>query len=157
MVICRGVICVVIGSKLFFCYIMLVYGVYRFIFIFYSCYNLKCCVVLLFFIFLEIFIEKVFQVCVVIIVQVDKVGFERVCEVCQKNYFSEGVYKNYFISFKYKVKVVVLVVCLQGKIFDDVSFMIFLFGELVFIDFVVDLDVEEEFNEVVEGIKNIQL
>ncbi|KAK4654905.1 pre-60S factor rei1 [Podospora pseudocomata] len=120
-------------------------------------YNLKRRVASLPPISSEIFTEKVLQARAATTAQADKAGFERACEVCQKNYFSEGAYKNHLTSSKHKAKVAALAARPQGKIPDDASSMTFSLGEPAPTDSVVDSDAEEEFNEVVEGIKNTQL
>lgn len=121
-------------------------------------YNLKRRVASLPPIASEVFTEKVLQARAATTAQADKAGFERACETCQKNFFSENSFRNHINSSKHKARVAAVASRANGaKVIDDASSMTFSMGEPAPTDSVVDSDAEEEFNEVVEGIKNTAL
>jgi pre-60S factor REI1 len=103
-----------------------------------------------------VFTEKVIQARAETTAQADKAGFERACDTCQKTYYSENSFRNHLSSAKHKARAAALVSQTNGKIDDEASSMSFSLGEPA-ADSVVDSDAEEEFNEVVEGLKNAGL
>ncbi|KAH6843119.1 C2H2 type zinc-finger-domain-containing protein [Chaetomium sp. MPI-CAGE-AT-0009] len=104
----------------------------------------------------EVFTEKVLQARAETTAQADKAGFERACETCQKTYYSENSFRNHLSSAKHKARAVALASQPNGKVDDEAGSMSFSLGEPA-ADSVVDSDAEEEFNEVVEGLKNTGL
>jgi pre-60S factor REI1 len=121
-----------------------------------SRYNLKRRVAALPPISSEVFTEKVLQARAETTAQADKAGFERACETCQKTYYSENSFRNHLSSSKHRARAAALASQPNGKIDDEASSMSFSLGEPA-ADSVVDSDAEEEFNEVVEGLKNAGL
>ncbi len=121
-----------------------------------SRYNLKRRVASLPPISSEVFSEKVLQARAETSAQADKAGFERPCETCQKTYYSENSFRNHLSSAKHKAKAAALAARPGSKVDDEASSMSFSLGEPA-ADSVVDSDAEEEFTEVVEGIKNTGL
>jgi pre-60S factor REI1 len=121
-----------------------------------SRYNLKRRVASLPPISSEVFTEKVLQARAETTAQADKAGFERACETCQKTYYSENSFRNHLSSAKHKARAAALTSRSNGKTDDEASSMSFSLGEPA-ADSVVDSDAEEEFNEVVEGLKNAGL
>jgi pre-60S factor REI1 len=122
-----------------------------------SRYNLKRRVASLPPISSEVFTEKVLQARAETTAQADKAGFERACDTCQKTYYSENSFRNHLLSAKHKARVAALASRPNAKIDDEASSMSFSLGEPAATDSVLDSDVEEEFNEVVEGLKNTGL
>ncbi|KAK4147458.1 C2H2 type zinc-finger-domain-containing protein [Dichotomopilus funicola] len=116
-------------------------------------YNLKRRVASLPPISSEVFTEKVLQARAETTAQADKAGFERACETCQKTYYSENSFRNHLSSAKHKAGVAALAARSNGKADDEASSVTFSLGEPA-ADSTVDSDAEEEFNEVVEGLKN---
>jgi pre-60S factor REI1 len=125
--------------------------------LFHSRYNLQRRVASLPPISSEVFTEKVLQARAATSAQADKVGFERGCDTCQKTYYSENSFRNHLSSSKHKARAAALASRPNGKVDDEASSMSFSLGEPAAADSMVDSDVEEEFNEVVEGIKNAVL
>ncbi|KAK4128527.1 hypothetical protein N657DRAFT_562360 [Parathielavia appendiculata] len=119
-------------------------------------YNLKRRVASLPPISSEVFTEKVLQARAETTAQADKAGFERTCDTCQKTYYSENSFRNHLSSAKHRARAAALASRSNGKDDDEASSMSFSLGEPA-ADSVVDSDVEEEFNEVVEGLKNAVL
>jgi pre-60S factor REI1 len=122
----------------------------------FSRYNLKRRVASLPAISSEVFTEKVIQARAETTAQADKAGFERACDTCQKTYYSENSFRNHLSSAKHKARAAALASQTNGKIDDEASSMSFSLGEPA-ADSAVDSDAEEEFNEVVEGLKNAGL
>ncbi|EGS19931.1 uncharacterized protein CTHT_0044240 [Thermochaetoides thermophila DSM 1495] len=121
-------------------------------------YNLKRRVASLPPISSEVFTEKVLQARAATTAQADKAGFEKTCEVCQKTYYSENSFRNHLSSTKHKSKAAAAARRpANNKVDDDVSSMSFSLGEPARADSVVDSEAEEEFSEVVEGIKNASI
>jgi pre-60S factor REI1 len=123
----------------------------------YSRYNLKRRVTSLPPISSEIFTEKVLQAQASTTAAASKAAFEKTCTVCAKTYFSENAYQNHIGSAKHRAKV-----ALAGdKSVDDgissVMSSTFSLGEPMPTQEPIDSDAEEEFNEVVEGIKKTNL
>ncbi|KAK4248528.1 C2H2 type zinc-finger-domain-containing protein [Corynascus novoguineensis] len=119
-------------------------------------YNLKRRVASLPPISSEVFTEKVLQARAETTAQADKAGFERACETCQKTYYSENSFRNHLSSAKHKTRAAALTARSNGKVDDEASSMSFSLGEPA-AESVLDSDAEEEFNEVVEGLKNTGL
>ncbi len=104
----------------------------------------------------EVFSEKVLQARAETSAQADKAGFERPCETCQKTYYSENSFRNHLSSAKHKAKAASLEAQPGSKVDDEATSMSFSLGEPA-ADSAVDSDAEEEFSEVVEGLKNTGL
>ncbi|KAL2019182.1 hypothetical protein VTK56DRAFT_9982 [Thermocarpiscus australiensis] len=117
-------------------------------------YNLKRRVASLPPISSEVFTEKVLQARAETTAQADKAGFEKVCETCQKTYYSENSFRNHLSSAKHKARAAALASRSNGKTDDETSSMSFSLGEPATVETLVDSDAEEEFNEVVEALKN---
>ncbi|KAK0708171.1 C2H2 type zinc-finger-domain-containing protein [Lasiosphaeris hirsuta] len=123
-------------------------------------YNLKRRVASLPPISSEMFTEKVLQARVASTVQADKAGFEKSCDACQKTYYSENSYRNHIGSSKHKARLAAVLARSNGKVDDEASSMMsstFSLGDPAEAKSVVDSDAEEEFNEVVEGLKKTAL
>ncbi|GAB1315721.1 pre-60S factor rei1 [Madurella fahalii] len=120
-------------------------------------YNLKRRVASLPPISSTVFTEKVLQARAETNAQADKAGFERACETCKKTYYSENSFRNHLSSAKHKTRAAALASRPNAKVDDEASSMSFSLGEPAAVDSVVDSDAEEEFNEVVEGLKNTGL
>lgn len=92
--------------------------------------------------------------------EADKALFERMCEVCQRSYSSENAYSNHMSSQKHKQRVL-----MEGQRKDptddglsSVMSSTFSLGDPISADREdVDSDAEEEFQEVVEGLKKAAL
>ncbi|KAB5566458.1 C2H2 type zinc-finger-domain-containing protein [Coniochaeta sp. 2T2.1] len=123
-------------------------------------YNLKRRVASLPPISSEVFTEKVLQARATTSAEADKASFERLCSVCDKTYFSENSFRNHIGSSKHKARELALL-SRPGGPMDDASSMVtstFSLGDPVdTTSTVVDSDAEEEFNEVIEGMKNTGL
>lgn len=122
-------------------------------------YNLKRRVASLPPISSEVFTEKVLQARATTSAEADKASFERLCSVCQKTYFSENSYRNHIGSSKHKAKELALLSKPGGPL-DDASSMVtstFSLGDPVNDKTEVDSDAEEEFSEVIEGLKKTGL
>ncbi|KAI2633377.1 C2H2 type zinc-finger-domain-containing protein [Xylaria nigripes] len=121
-------------------------------------YNLKRRVASLPPISSEVFTEKVFQARAATTAEADRAGFQQLCEVCQRTYYSENSYRNHIGSQKHKAKQAA--VARRGGAVDDASSVMsstFSFGDPVHVSKEVDSDAEEEFNEVVEGLHKTTL
>ncbi|KAM9879991.1 zinc finger protein Yan [Verticillium dahliae] len=122
-------------------------------------YNLKRRVASLPPITSETFNEKVLQARAVQTAEAEKALFERSCEACQKNYSSENAYQNHLTNSKHKLRLAAL--GRRGSRADDASSVMsstFSLGDPIAADKEsVDSDAEEEFTQVVEGLKNAKL
>ncbi|KAI1437529.1 C2H2 type zinc-finger-domain-containing protein [Xylaria sp. CBS 124048] len=121
-------------------------------------YNLKRRVASLPPISSEVFAEKVLQARAATTAEADRAGFQQLCEVCQRTYYSENSYRNHIGSQKHKAKQATMPK--RGAVDDDSSVMTstFSLGEPVAVaSEEVDSDAEEEFNEVVEGLQKTTL
>ncbi|KAI1387371.1 C2H2 type zinc-finger-domain-containing protein [Hypoxylon trugodes] len=120
-------------------------------------YNLKRRVASLPPISSEIFTEKVLQARAATSAEADRAGFQQVCDVCQRTYYSENSFRNHISSQKHKVKEAASQ--RQGSTQDDASsVMSSAFSlEPVPAKTEVDSDAEDEFNEVVEGLQKTNL
>ncbi|KAK3394901.1 C2H2 type zinc-finger-domain-containing protein [Podospora didyma] len=122
-------------------------------------YNLKRRVASLPPISSETFSEKVLQARALSSAQADKVGFEKTCDVCEKSYFTDGAYRNHIGSAKHKANVAAARSRPSQKANDETSSQMsstFSLGEPAD-NSEVDSEAEEEFNEVVEGLKKTGL
>lgn len=124
-----------------------------------SRYNLKRRVASLPPISSEVFTEKVLQARAVSTAEADKAGFERVCDVCQKTYFSENSYRNHIGSAKHRARATALPSQASGAADDASSVMssTFSLGDPVDAKPDVGSDAEEEFTEVIESLKKAGL
>ncbi|KAI0100230.1 C2H2 type zinc-finger-domain-containing protein [Nemania sp. FL0031] len=122
-------------------------------------YNLKRRVASLPPISSEVFTEKVFQARAATAAEADRAGFQQLCEVCQRTYYSENSYRNHIGSQKHKAKEAAL--SRRGGTVDDASSVMsstFSLGDPISVPSEeVDSDAEEEFNEVVEGLQKTSL
>ncbi|KAI0169323.1 C2H2 type zinc-finger-domain-containing protein [Hypoxylon sp. FL1284] len=122
-------------------------------------YNLKRRVASLPPISSEVFTEKVLQARAATTAEADRAGFQQVCEVCQRTYYSENSFRNHISSQKHKAKQQALQ--RQGPPHDDASSVMsstFSLGDPVPTNGErVDSDAEDEFNEVVEGFQKTNL
>ncbi|KAI1141638.1 C2H2 type zinc-finger-domain-containing protein [Hypoxylon sp. FL0543] len=124
-------------------------------------YNLKRRVASLPPISSEVFTEKVLQARAATNAEADRAGFQQVCEVCQRTYYSENSFRNHISSQKHKAREVA--VQSRGANQDDASSVMsstFSLGDPVPVvgdNEQIDSDAEEEFNEVVEGLKKTSL
>ncbi|KAJ2998188.1 hypothetical protein NUW58_g395 [Xylaria curta] len=122
-------------------------------------YNLKRRVASLPPISSEVFTEKVFQARAATAAEADRAGFQQLCEVCQRTYYSENSYRNHIGSQKHKAKEAAL--SRRGGTVDDASSVMsstFSLGDPIPTPSEeVDSDAEDEFNEVVEGLQKTSL
>lgn len=126
-----------------------------------SRYNLKRRVASLPPISSEVFTEKVLQARAETTAEADRAGFQQVCDVCQRTYFSENSYRNHIGSQKHKAKEAAMQRKADGSVAgDDAASTIvsstFSLGEPLPKE-EVDSDAEDEFSEVVEGLKKTNL
>lgn len=121
-------------------------------------YNLKRRVTSLPPISSEVFTEKVLQAQASTTAAASKAAYEKTCTVCTRNYYSENAYQNHLLSAKHKAKLAA-----AGKEhLDDASSVVgstFSLGDPMAVSThdEIDSEAEEEFNEVVEGIKKTNL
>lgn len=122
-------------------------------------YNLKRRVASLPPISSEIFTEKVLLARAASTAEADKAGFERLCDVCQKTYYSENSYRNHIGSAKHKAREGAMLSKPNGVLDDASSVMssTFSLGDPVITKAEVDSNAEEEFIEVIEGLKKTGL
>ncbi|KAH6981353.1 C2H2 type zinc-finger-domain-containing protein [Ilyonectria sp. MPI-CAGE-AT-0026] len=120
-------------------------------------YNLKRRVASLPPIGADVFTEKVLQARAVSTAEADKAYFERVCDVCEKTYFSENAFQNHLSSQKHKLKEAVGGEPVPKRAYDEATSVVsstFSLGEPLPVNQEeVDSDAEEEFNHVVEGLQ----
>ncbi|KAI1429862.1 C2H2 type zinc-finger-domain-containing protein [Xylaria sp. FL1777] len=123
-------------------------------------YNLKRRVASLPPISSEVFTEKVLQARAATAAEADRAGFQQLCEVCQRTYYSENSYRNHVSSQKHKAKEAALS-RRGGATIDDASSVMssaFSLGDPIPAPSEeVDSDAEVEFNEVVEGLQKTSL
>jgi pre-60S factor REI1 len=126
-----------------------------------SRYNLKRRVTSLPPITSEIFTEKVIQAQASSNAEATKAAYEKTCTVCVRTYFSENAYKNHLGSQKHRTKLAEATHKRGDDESESVVSSTFSLGEPVGgrdeSDEETDSEVEEEFNEVVEGIKKTNL
>lgn len=113
----------------------------------------------------EVFTEKVLQARATSTLEAERAGFQKECSVCQRTYYSENSYQNHIGSQKHKAKEAAFMRRQNANanggvpIADDASSMIsstFSLGEPVpsnRSDMDSDADAEEEFSNIVEGMK----
>ncbi|KAI1631210.1 C2H2 type zinc finger-containing protein [Biscogniauxia mediterranea] len=122
-------------------------------------YNLKRRVATLPPISSEVFTEKVLQARAATTAEQDRAGFQQVCDVCQRTYYSENSYRNHISSQKHKAKEAALP--RRGANPDDASSVMsstFSLGDPMPVGPEhVGSDAEDEFNEVVEGLQKTNL
>ncbi|KAI0514914.1 C2H2 type zinc-finger-domain-containing protein [Xylaria bambusicola] len=122
-------------------------------------YNLKRRVASLPPISSEVFTEKVIQARAATAAEADRAGFQQLCEVCQRTYYSENSYRNHISSQKHKAKEAAL--AKRGATIDDASSVMsstFSLGNPISVPSEgVDSDAEVEFSEVVEGLQKTSL
>jgi pre-60S factor REI1 len=122
----------------------------------YSRYNLKRRVTSLPPISSEVFTEKVLQAQASSTAAATKAAYEKTCSVCQRTYFSENAYQNHVGSQKHKAKLAEA----KYQQIDEASSVMsstFSLGEPAATNENIDSEAEEEFSEVVEGIKKSSL
>ncbi|KAH7396786.1 C2H2 type zinc-finger-domain-containing protein [Phaeosphaeria sp. MPI-PUGE-AT-0046c] len=110
----------------------------------------------------EIFTEKVLANKATAAASAAKASFEKSCTICQKTYFSENAYNNHLNSQKHRTN---LMKAGRGAQVDDAASVsgsmissAFSLGEsMAESEVTVNGDVEKEFSEVVDGIKNANL
>ncbi|KAF4635182.1 hypothetical protein G7Y89_g2912 [Cudoniella acicularis] len=122
-------------------------------------YNLKRRVTSLPPISSEVFTEKVLQAQSSTTAAASKAAYEKTCTVCARTYFSENAYQNHIGSQKHRTK---LAAARDKSVADDETSSVmsstFSLGEpMATNEEEIDSDAEEEFNEVVEGIKKANL
>ncbi len=110
----------------------------------------------------EVFTDKFLQARAASTAEADKAGFERLCETCQKTYYSENSYQNHISSAKHRARLASVASKANGQVDDESKSMIsstFSLGEPAEMEIKseVDSDAEEEFNEVIEGFKKTGL
>ncbi|KAL7622321.1 pre-60S factor rei1 [Parahypoxylon ruwenzoriense] len=125
-------------------------------------YNLKRRVASLPPISSEVFTEKVLQARAATTAEADRAGFQQVCDVCQRTYYSENSFRNHVSSQKHKARE--LASQRRGPNTDDASSVM---SSTFSLDEPkrardnkeeeVSSDAEEEFNEVVEGLQKTSL
>ncbi|EQK98526.1 hypothetical protein G6O67_006015 [Ophiocordyceps sinensis] len=121
-------------------------------------YNLKRRVASLAPISSEIFTEKVLQARAVTSAEADKALFERLCDACDKTYYSENAYRNHLLSQKHKQG---LSAASHKRHDDETTSVIsstFSLGEpTAIVQDPFDTDAEDEFNQVIESLQNAKL
>ncbi|KAF5024078.1 hypothetical protein F66182_3822 [Fusarium sp. NRRL 66182] len=124
-------------------------------------YNLKRRVASLPPISTDVFTEKVLQARAVSTAEADKAYFERVCEICEKTYYSENAFQNHLSSQKHKAKEATSTRTVAGRADDETTSVVsstFSLGDpLAPRRGEVDSDAEEEFNHVVEGLQKARI
>ncbi len=108
----------------------------------------------------EVFTDKVLQARAATTAEADKAGFERVCDTCQKTYYSENSYRNHVSSAKHKARVAAMASKANGHGDDETKSIMsstFSLGDPAEGKSEVDSEAEEEFSEVVEGFKKASL
>jgi pre-60S factor REI1 len=106
----------------------------------------------------EVFTEKVLQAQASSTAAASKAAYEKTCTVCARTYFSQNAYQNHLGSQKHKAKVAMAG---DGRADDEASSVMsstFSLGEpTTSKQEEIDSEAEEEFNEVVEGLKKTNL
>ena len=125
-----------------------------------SRYNLKRRVASLPPISSEVFTDKVLQARAATTAEADRAGFQQVCDVCQRTYYSENSYRNHISSQKHRAKEAAAQRKREGAPDDEVKSVMsstFSLGDPLPADDEVDSEAEVEFNEVVEGLQKTSL
>ncbi|RBR23274.1 uncharacterized protein FIESC28_03857 [Fusarium coffeatum] len=124
-------------------------------------YNLKRRVASLPPISSDVFTEKVLQARAVSSAEADKAYFERVCDICEKTYYSENAFQNHILSQKHKAKEASSGQTTSARADDEATSVVsstFSLGEPVApSQGEVDSDAEEEFSHVVEGLQKARI
>ena len=105
----------------------------------------------------EVFTEKVLEAQASSTAAATKAAYEKTCTACQRTYFSENAYQNHVGSQKHKAK---LAEIKDKQVEDETSSVMsstFSLGEPVATKEEIDSEAEQEFHEVVEGIKKTNL
>jgi pre-60S factor REI1 len=109
----------------------------------------------------DVFTEKVLQARAVSNAEADKAYFERVCDICEKTYYSENAFQNHILSQKHKAKAANNGQSAPGPADDETTSVVsstFSLGEPVApSQGEVDSDAEEEFSHVVEGLQKARI
>ena len=108
----------------------------------------------------EVFTDKVLQARAVSTAEADKAGFEKLCTVCQKPYYSENSYRNHIGSAKHRARAAASLSRPNRAPDDEASSVMsstFSLGDPVDTKNDVGSDAEEEFTEVIEGLKRTGL
>lgn len=124
-----------------------------------SRYNLKRRVASLPPISSEVFTEKVLQARAVSNAEADKAYFERVCEPCNRTYYSENAYRNHLLSQKHKANESASAGSTGRRQDDETTSVMsstFSLGEPVRKE-EIDSDAEDEFNQVIESLQNAKV
>ncbi|KAJ4266555.1 pre-60S factor rei1 [Fusarium torreyae] len=124
-------------------------------------YNLKRRVASLPPISADVFTEKVLQARAVSTAEADKAYFERVCDICEKTYYSENAFQNHLSSQKHKAKEANSTQTVPGRADDETTSVVsstFSLGDpLAPSRGEVDSDAEVEFSHVVEGLQKASI
>lgn len=121
-------------------------------------YNLKRRVTSLPPIASEVFTEKVLQAQASSTAAATRAAYESTCSVCNRTYFSENAYQNHLGSQKHKAKMAEAGDKRTDYEAESVMSSTFSLGDpIVGREDEIDSEGEEEFNEVVEGIKKTNL
>ncbi|KAM5350573.1 hypothetical protein ACJ41O_007078 [Fusarium nematophilum] len=124
-------------------------------------YNLKRRVASLPPISADVFTEKVLQARAESTAEADKAYFERVCDICQKTYYSENAFQNHLSSQKHKLKEATSSNPDPHRTDDETTSVVsstFSLGEPLATERgEVDSDAEEEFSHVVEGLQKARI
>ncbi|TPX10257.1 uncharacterized protein E0L32_001454 [Thyridium curvatum] len=124
-------------------------------------YNLKRRVASLPPISSDVFNEKVLQAKAATSAQADKARYEKLCNICQRTYYSENSYQNHLSGQKHRAKEAAAQRKPDTSHHDDASSVVsstFSLGEPQRNGFSeVDADAEEEFSQVIEGMKKANL
>ncbi|KAM0342782.1 hypothetical protein ACHAPU_009146 [Fusarium lateritium] len=124
-------------------------------------YNLKRRVASLPPISADVFTEKVLQARAVSTAEADKAYFERVCDICEKTYYSENAFQNHLSSQKHKAKEHSSGQPATIRTDDETTSVVsstFSLGEPIApSQGEVDSDAEEEFSHVVEGLQKASI
>ncbi|RDL36989.1 Uncharacterized protein BP5553_04422 [Venustampulla echinocandica] len=121
-------------------------------------YNLKRRVTSLPPISSDVFTEKVLQAQASTNAAASKAAYEKTCTACARTYFSSNAYQNHIGSQKHKAKLAAAAT--NRQVDDEASSVVsstFSLGEPVATNEEVDSEAEEEFSEVVEGLKKANL
>lgn len=123
-----------------------------------SRYNLKRRVTSLPPISSDVFTEKVLQAQASTNAAASKAAYEKTCTVCARTYFSSNAYQNHIASQKHKARLAAATTNTGAD--DEASSVVsstFSLGDPVATNEELDSEAEEEFNEVVEGLKKADL
>lgn len=105
----------------------------------------------------EVFTEKVLQAQSTASAAATKANFEKDCSVCVRTYFSENAYRNHIGSYKHKAKLAEAGTKRGDGETESVISSTFSLGEPVARKDEMDSEDEEDYNEVIEGIKKTNL